>query len=94
MSIKVSTKLLTAFGSALASIIIARIRKVKHDGIAGKGDRTEEQIATIENMLVRLEKKIQENRTLLETTRLRLYIGCSINFIILILILLKVFGVF
>jgi hypothetical protein len=94
MSIKVSTKLLSAFGSALASIIMARIRKVRHDGIAGKGDRTEEQIATIENMLVRLEKKIQENRTLVENFRLRMYIGWSLNFVILILILLKVFGIF
>jgi hypothetical protein len=94
MGIKVSTKLLSAFGSALATIIMARIRKVRHDGIAGKGDRTEEQIATIENMLVRLEKKIQENRILLETVRLRVYIGLSINFVVLILILLKVFGVF
>jgi hypothetical protein len=93
MSIKVSTKLLSAFGSALASIIMARIRKVRHDGIAGKGDRTEEQIATIENMLVRLEKKIQENRSLMETVRLRFYIGWSVNFLLLILILLRVFGV-
>ncbi len=94
MGIKVSTKLLSAFGSALASIIMARIRKAKHDGFTNKGDRTEEQIATIENMLVRLEKKIQENRTLVETVRLRLYIGWSVNFVLLILILLKVFGVF
>jgi hypothetical protein len=93
MSIKVSTKLLSAFGSALASIIMARIRKVRHDGIAGKGDRTEEQIATIENMLVRLEKKIQENRSLIETVRLRVYLGLSVNFVLLILILLRVFGV-
>jgi hypothetical protein len=94
MGIRVSTKLLSAFGSALASIIMARIRKVRHDGIAGKGDRTEEQIATIENMLVRLEKKIQENRTLMETIRIRVYLALSFNFLLLILILLKVFGVF
>jgi hypothetical protein len=92
MGIKVSAKLLSAFGSALASIIMARIRKAKHDGIAGKGDRTEEQIATIENMLVRLEKKIQENRTLMETFRLRMYIGWSINFVLLLLIFLRAFG--
>jgi hypothetical protein len=94
MGFKVSTKLLSAFGTALASIIMSKIRKAKHDGFAGRGDRTEEQIATIENMLVRLEKKIQENRTLVETIRIRMYLGWAVNFIILILILLKVFGVF
>lgn len=91
MGIKVSPKLLAAFGSALATMIMDKIRKAKHDGRAGKGDRTEEQIATIENMLVRLEKKIQENRSLVETVRLRMYIGLSINIVLLILILLKVF---
>jgi len=94
MGIKVTTKLLTAFGSALASMIMDKIRKAKHDGRVGKIDKTEEQIATIENMLVRLEKKIQENRTLIETVRLRIYIGLSINIVLLLLILLKVFGVF
>lgn len=94
MGIKVTTKLLTAFGSALASMIMDKIRKAKHDGRVGKIDKTEEQIATIENMLVRLEKKIQENRTLIETVRLRIYIGLSVNIVLLLLILLKVFGVF
>ncbi|HNX00075.1 MAG TPA: hypothetical protein PLE74_01915 [Candidatus Cloacimonadota bacterium] len=94
MGIKVSPKLMTAFGSALATMIMEKIRKAKHDGRAGKGDKTEEQIATIENMLVRLEKKIQENRSLIETVRLRVYIGLSINIVLLLLIFLKLLGIF
>jgi hypothetical protein len=90
MAMKVSKKtavdMVIAVASAMTTILGMRNKR--------KNNHSEDPIATVENMLVRLEKKIQENRTTVEVFRQRMYVGWSINFVLLIVILLKVFGIF
>ncbi len=57
-----------------------------------KFDKTSEQLGTIEHMLVRLEKKIQTNRDLVDKLKLLLYVSLAANLLLLIIILARVFG--
>lgn len=68
-------------------------RNVSHNNNIRKIDKTAEQLGTIEHMLVRLEKKIQLNRDMIDKLKLQLFLSMAINFVLLIFILLKVFGV-
>jgi hypothetical protein len=69
-------------------------RDSAHNSNIKKLDKTAEQLGTIENMLVRLEKKIQTNRETLDKLKLQLNISLAANLALLIVILLKVLGLF
>ncbi len=66
-------------------------RDAAHNSNIKKLDKTTEQLGTIENMLVRLEKKIQYNRDLVSRLSFLLYISIAANLVFFALILLKVF---
>lgn len=69
-------------------------RNLSHNNNIRKIDKTAEQLGTIEHMLVRLEKKIQANRDLVDKLRFMLFVSMSLNLVLLIVILLKVLGLF
>jgi len=66
-------------------------RDMNHNGNIRKSDHTAEKMATMEHMLVRLERKIQQNRETYEKIATRVYIWLTINSILLIAIGLKIF---
>ncbi|HOA28917.1 MAG: hypothetical protein KBB33_04375 [Candidatus Cloacimonetes bacterium] len=66
-------------------------RDVNHNGNIRKVDKTAEKIATVEHMMVRLEKKIQVNRETYEKIANRILIWCAINCALLIAIAVKIF---
>lgn len=66
-------------------------RSFSHDGNIRKSDKTAEKIATVEHMLVRLEKKIQMNRETYEKIASRILTWLAINSIILIAVAIKIF---
>jgi hypothetical protein len=68
-------------------------RDSAHNSNIKKLDKTTDKLGTIENMLVRLEKKIQTNREMVEKLKVMLLASVSVNLLLLILILLKVFAI-
>jgi len=69
-------------------------RNRSHDNNIRKQDKTQEKLATVEHMLVRLEKKIQTNRENVSSLSIRLQIWLVINSGLLIAILLKLLNVY
>jgi len=67
-------------------------RDASHNSNIKKLDKTAEQLGTIEHMLVRLEKKIQTNRDLVDKLRIYLIVSVVANLFLLIIILARVFG--
>jgi hypothetical protein len=67
-------------------------RNFSHNNNIRKIDKTAEQLGTIEHMLVRLEKKIQYNRDLVDKLKFQLIFSMAINLVLLLLVLLKLFG--
>jgi transcriptional regulator of heat shock response len=68
-------------------------RDSAHNNNIKKLDKTNEQLGTIEHMLVRLEKKIQTNRELVDRLKTMLFVSMAANMLLLIVIFLKVFCV-
>ena len=68
-------------------------RNSNHDNNIRKTDKTAEKIATVEHLLVRLEKKVQQNREVYRSAASRIYLWLAANSALLIVILLKVFEV-
>lgn len=68
-------------------------RDVSQNSNIKKIDKTAEKLGTIEHMLVRLEKKIQANRDIIQKLQAQLLISKLINLVLLIIILLRLFGV-
>ncbi|MCB5277832.1 MAG: hypothetical protein WC252_00410 [Candidatus Cloacimonadaceae bacterium] len=66
-------------------------RDLNHNGNIRKADHNSEKMATIEHMLVRLEKKIQYNRETYEKIANRIYLWLTINSVLLIAIGIKIF---
>jgi hypothetical protein len=66
-------------------------RDFSHNGNIRKADHTSEKIATVEHMLVRLEKKIQHNRETYEKIAYRIYLWLMLNSVIMIAIGIKIF---
>ena len=69
-------------------------RDKTHNSNIKKLNKTAEQLGVIEHMLVRLEKKIQSNRELVDKLKFQIYLCSGVNFAVLLVILLKVLGVF
>jgi len=68
-------------------------RNKSHDQNIKKLDKTQEKLATVEHMLVRLEKKIHNNRDEIKKLAFRVQLYLVINFAVLLAVLLKVFEV-
>jgi hypothetical protein len=66
-------------------------RDMAHNGNIRKTDKTSEKMATMEHLLVRLEKKIQNNRETFERISGKITIWLALNSILLIGILVKLF---
>jgi len=66
-------------------------RDSAHNSNIKKLDKTSEQLSTIENMLVRLEKKIQINRELVDKLKTVLFYSMAANLVLLLVIFLRVF---
>lgn len=69
-------------------------RDSAHNNNIKKLNKHNEQLGVIEHMLVRLEKKIQTNRDLVDKLKTQIYLCSAVNFAVLLVILLKVLGVF
>ncbi len=69
-------------------------RNKAHDNSIKRLDKTQEKLATVEHMLVRLEKKIQHNRDTIKQVSVRIQIYLIANFVVLVAVLLKVCGAY
>jgi len=66
-------------------------RKHSHDRSTKNLDITNEQLGTMENMLVRLEKHIQLNREHIDNVRFQLMLITLMNLLLVLAIFLKLF---
>ncbi len=66
-------------------------RDLNHNNKIRNSDKTAQKIATMEHLLIRLEKKIQVNRETYEKISSRVYVWLFINSVLLIGILAKLF---
>jgi hypothetical protein len=86
---------LSRFSLAYIPILFEVFRHFKrdfnHNGNIRKADHNAEKMATVEHMLVRLEKKIQLHRETYEKIANRIYLWLLINSVLLIAIAVKIF---
>lgn len=68
-------------------------RNASHDNNIRRTDKTAEKIATVENLIVRLEKRVTLNREVYQKTAFRIYLWLAANSLLLLIILLKVLQV-
>ncbi|HNX37641.1 MAG TPA: hypothetical protein PL124_08270 [Candidatus Cloacimonadota bacterium] len=87
-------KLIPTFIPLAFEVIRHLKRDNSHNNNIRKTDKTAEKIATVEHLLVRLEKKVQLNREVYMRFARSVMIWLALNSVALILIILKVFGVF
>lgn len=66
-------------------------RNMNHNSDIKKFDKTEDKLLTIENLIVRLEKKAMVNREEVRAANTRLQIWLAINSALLIAIVVKLF---
>ncbi|MDY0150927.1 MAG: hypothetical protein RBS43_01485 [Candidatus Cloacimonas sp.] len=66
-------------------------RDTNHNQNIKKNDKTQEKLATMEHLMVRLEKKVQLNRDVYNKSFNQLRIWLALNSVLLIAILVKVF---
>ena len=85
-------KFLPSFITIVFELLEHWKRDSAHNNNIKKLDKTTEQLGTIENMLIRLEKKIQTNRDMVEKLKGFLFISLAANLVFLAVILLRVFG--
>ncbi len=93
MSEKSIKKYLPSFITILMAIIERWKRQSVHNLEIKKIDQTREQLDTIENMLVRLEKKIQQNREMINSLKFILTLSIFANVVLLIALFLKIFAI-
>ncbi|MDP2172470.1 MAG: hypothetical protein Q8M98_03545 [Candidatus Cloacimonadaceae bacterium] len=62
-----------------------------HNNNIKKFDKTQEKLATVEHLIVRLEKTVQQSRETTQTINNRLQIWLALNSAILIAIAVKLF---
>ncbi len=86
-------KLVPAFIPLVYEIFRHMKRDTDHNSNIRKTDKTAEKIATVEHLLVRLEKKVQQNREVYQKFARTVLLWLSVNSVVLILIALKLFGV-
>jgi hypothetical protein len=86
-------KFLPSFIVLLFELLSHWKRDFSHNNNIKKIDKTSEQLGTIENLLVRLEKKIQHNRDMLDKLIFTVNISLLVIFVTLTFIFMKVFGI-
>ena len=82
-------KLLPAFIPLVMEVMSHVKRDASHNSNIKKIDKTEEKLATIENLVVRLEKKVITNRDEIKAMNIKLQIWLVLNSAMLIAILVK-----
>ncbi len=93
MSDKSFRRFMPSFIPLIFELLQHFTRNKAHDQNIRKLDKTQEKLATVEHMMVRLEKKIQHNRAEIQKLAIRVQIFLIANLIVLIGVLLKVFEV-
>ena len=86
-----ATKFIPAFIPVVLELFSIVKRNAKHDQNIRKKDRTAEKIGSLEHLLVRLEKKVQQNRDYYQKSIKGVRIWLAINSALLIAILVKLF---
>lgn len=66
-------------------------RDTSHNNNIKKYDKTQEKLATVEHLIVRLEKKVQQSKDSTQAISTRLQIWLALNSAVLIAIAIKVF---
>jgi len=94
MSEKGYKRFLPSFITIVFELFEHLARHSAHSSNVKKLDKTAEQLGTIENLLVKLEKKVQVNRDLIERLKLQLTFSLIVNVVFMLVILLKVLGYF
>ncbi len=79
----------------VASAFLSNWMKNKeHDKSVKHHDKTDEKITVIENLIVRLERKIKETRTELDEIQRQILISRTINIILSIIIMVGMFLIY
>ncbi len=91
MSGSILKKLLPAFIPMAWEVVRHFKRDLNHDINIKKINESEEKLATIENLIVRMEKKTQLNREEIRTFKNHFYIWAAINSALLIAVFVKLF---
>ena len=86
-----ATKFIPAFIPVVLELFSIVKRNAKHDQNIRKKDRTAEKIGSLEHLMVRLEKKVQQNRDYYQKSIKGVRIWLAINSALLIAILVKLF---
>ncbi len=84
-------KLIPAFIPLVMEIVSHIKRDTSHNNDIKKFDKTQEQLSTIENLVVRQEKKLLSTRDEMKAANLRLQIWLLVNSALLIAIVIKLF---
>ena len=86
------------FIPALISLVMEIIKRTsrvrKHDKDIKKIDQAQERLSTLENLMVKMEKKFQNNREDVDKKLTAIKTFLIINTILLLIILLLVMGLF
>jgi len=86
-----ATKFIPTFIPVILELFSIVKRNAKHDQNIRKKDRTAEKIGSLEHLMVRLEKKVQQNRDYYQKSIKGVRIWLAINSALLIAILVKLF---
>ncbi len=84
-------KLIPAFIPVALEVARRINRDTSHNNHIKKFDKTEEKLSTIENLLVKVEKKALINREEIKAVNTRMQIWAAINSALLIAIAVKLF---
>ncbi len=84
-------KLLPAFLPVAWELINNIKRDVNHNNKIKKFDESEEKLATIENLIIKVEKKALINREEIKSFKSHFYIWAAINSALLIAVFVKLF---
>ncbi len=84
-------KLLPAFIPVAWELFNHFKRDINHNSNIKKFDESEEKLATIENLIVRVEKKALLNREEIRSFKSHFYIWAAVNSALLIAIFVKLF---
>jgi hypothetical protein len=84
-------KLLPTFIPLAFEVISHMKRDASHNNNIKKFDKTEEKLSTIENLIVRVEKKALSNREEIRLMRTQFVIWLAINSALLIAVVVKLF---
>lgn len=91
MAASLLKRFLPAFIPVAYEVVRHLRRDTTHNSEIKKFDKSEEKLATIEHLIVRLEKKAQSNKDEIRASKVRLEIWLAINSALLVAIFVKLF---